>query len=78
MIAYIKKEIGSGHTQDIDIQDDLLGNGIIDSMGMMSLVAFIEKEADLKIPSEDITVENFMTIEHILGYLSKQKKSDLG
>lgn len=59
-------------TEDkINEQDDLLGSGILDSLGMMKLILFIEKEFNIKVPTEDMTIENFMTIEHITNYLAK-------
>ena len=57
--------------QEIGSQDDLLGSGILDSIGMMKLILFIEKEFDIKVPAEDMTIENFMTINHITDYLAK-------
>lgn len=75
--AYIANSISDIPPEEIDVQDDLLGSGIIDSMGMMKLVLFIETELDIKIPDEDMTVENFMTLENITDYLSNRKDVDL-
>jgi len=77
IIAFIKNDITNESLEDIELQDDLLGTGVIDSMGMMKLLAFIEKEASFKIPPEDMTVENFMTLENILGYITKQNNAGL-
>lgn len=73
IIAYINKEIANESLDDIDFQDDLLGNGIVDSMGMMKLLSFIETEGNFNIPPEDMTVENFMTLENIMKYISKRQ-----
>lgn len=48
--------------------DDLLGSGV-DSVGMMSLVLFIEERWQLPVPPEDVTIENFQTVERIESYL---------
>lgn len=68
--TYIKEEISIELIEEIDVHEDLLGSGIVDSMGMMKLIDFIEKESNISIPQEDMTVENFMTIERIIAYLS--------
>lgn len=68
---YIKSEISNDPLQDIGLEDDLLGSGIIDSLGMMKLVLFIEKECDVKIKNEDMTVQNFMTVQNILNFLGE-------
>ena len=54
---------------DIDLEEDLLGNGIVDSLGMMQLVVFLEKEFKVKVAPGDMTVENFNTVSSISEYL---------
>lgn len=49
--------------------DELLLSGILDSLGVMSLVAFIEKERGLNIPAQDLTIENFASVDAISDYL---------
>lgn len=77
IIAYIKNDVTNESLDDIELKDDLLGTGLIDSMGMMKLLAFIEKEANFKIPPEDMTIENFMTLESIMGYIARQNNAGL-
>lgn len=69
--SYIINNLASEPLDKIYDDEDLLGSGIVDSMGMMNLINFIENEADIKIPSEDMTIENFMTIKNIMQYLSR-------
>jgi acyl carrier protein len=71
IIAYLKDEISNASLDDIDINEDLLGSGIVDSLGMMRLVVFLEKEFKKKIGPEDMTVENFKTVQSISDYLSR-------
>jgi acyl carrier protein len=59
-------EIGS-----ITVNDDLLGTGWIDSIGMMSLIAFIENRFEIKIPPQEMTIENFKTVNDISTYLKR-------
>jgi acyl carrier protein len=73
IINYITKELISDQLDgELESSDDLLGSGLIDSLGMMRLVLFVENEYKLKIPPEDMTIENFMTVDHIMSYLEKQ------
>lgn len=71
--AHILSEIASDANLSISDDDDLLGSGIIDSMGIMKLVAFIEKEADVKIPPGEIVIENFMNLNAIDQYLKTKQ-----
>lgn len=73
ILSYIKEQMTSdGQENNISVNDDLLGSGILDSMGMMRLILFIESEFGMKVPPEDMVIENFMTITHINKYLTKQ------
>ena len=70
IVEYIRQNLLTGHagTQLLP-EDDLLGSGLVDSIGMMQLIAFIEEEFNCKIPPEDMIIENFMTVEAIGRYL---------
>ncbi len=73
LIKYIQETLLNNEMDDeLDAQDDLLGGGILDSLGMMKLILFIETKFDIKVPPEDMVIENFMTVGHINDYLSKK------
>ncbi|MEM7103981.1 MAG: acyl carrier protein [Bacteroidota bacterium] len=67
------KLLGGRGNVELAAEDDLLGSGLVDSMGMMNLIAFIENHFELKVPPEDMTIENFMTIDAISSYLEGRK-----
>jgi acyl carrier protein len=73
IIKYILEELHNGEMDEpLDSQDDLLGGGILDSLGMMKLILFIESEFNTKVPPEDMIIENFMTVGHISSYLTRE------
>lgn len=57
---------------DFELQDSdpLLGKGIIDSMGVMEVVVFLEEQFGLEVDDADITEENLGTLEAITQYVS--------
>ena len=67
---YITGELLFG-LDDVELGDDdnLLLSGLLDSLGIMRLVAFLAEEFSTEIPPEDVTIEHFMTISHIARYL---------
>lgn len=74
LISYIQNQLLGGRNEiEISPEDDLLGSGLIDSMGMMSLIAFIEKEFKFKVPPEDMVIEHFITVEAISAYIAQTK-----
>ena len=50
-------------------EEPLLRHGVIDSMGVMELIAFVEDEFGFRVPDVDITEENFGTMDAIARYL---------
>ncbi|MEO1132515.1 MAG: acyl carrier protein, partial [Cyanobacteria bacterium J06639_1] len=69
---YISDELLNGRV-DVEVEDDLLGGGIIDSVAMMWLVTFIEETFQITVPLEDVTIHNFRTIQTIDAYLQRRK-----
>ena len=50
--------------------DELLLSGMIDSLGIMLLVSFIEEKTGYEVPPQDVTIENFSTIRILVNYLN--------
>ena len=50
----------------VDLHDDLLESGILDSAGIAQLIAFLEDEYGVLIGDGDLTAENFGTIAAIV------------
>ena len=47
--------------------------GYFDSMGFIKLITFIEEEFGIKISDEDLTEENFESINAITSYILRKK-----
>lgn len=52
---------------------DLLMSGMVDSLGVTSLIFFIEQEFGVEIPPEDVTIENFQSVLAIEAYLRRRE-----
>ena len=75
--TYIREELLDGRIYaDLTDDDDLLTSELVDSLGMMSLVTFIEDRFDIRVPPEDVTIESFSTISAIVSYLEGRKSKD--
>ena len=72
--TFIATELLRGaHDKPLGDDDPLIESGIIDSMGVMSLLAFLEKEVSIEIPGDDLIPENFASITAIAALLERQK-----
>ena len=73
LMDYVKKELTKGRHADLTASDDLLGTGVMDSLGILQLVAFIEERFGRQIPDEDVVYENFYSVEALTNYLDQGK-----
>ena len=54
---------------DLAYDEDLLMSGMVNSLGVMRLVSYTSEAFGIEIPPEDITMENFVSIEALATYL---------
>ena len=71
LMEFVKKELLRGRKSEVRPEDDLLSAGIIDSLGILQLVAFVEEQFGIKVPDEDVVFENFHSISALTEYLKK-------
>lgn len=71
LMDYVKKELMKGRNANLTVEDDLLSAGIIDSLGVLQLVGFIEERFGYQVPDEDVVYENFYSIQALANYLDK-------
>ncbi|MGD9578854.1 MAG: acyl carrier protein [Syntrophorhabdus sp.] len=65
--SYLKERFAN-YEDSIGSEDSL--EGIVDSLGLFDLVAFLEEEFAISIPNEDFSPDLFSTIEKILLLLN--------
>ncbi|ABQ26533.1 phosphopantetheine-binding protein [Geotalea uraniireducens] len=66
--------VGLGKTS-LEPDEDLLEQGIIDSLGLMKLIAFMEKTFDIKIIDEEIIPENFQCLNSMVKLVEQQMQN---
>lgn len=69
---YISQQLLDGH-EDLNVEENLLTTGMIDSHGIMRLLVYIEETFGLQVPPIDITLENFRTINLITDYINRMQ-----
>jgi len=60
--------------EDQNLADDVsfLTEGIIDSMGAMELVAFVESEFGIKVDMSEVVVKNFDSIRQLADFVRRK------
>jgi acyl carrier protein len=59
----------------IGISDNLIDSGIIDSLGIQKLIAFLEKEFIILILDMEVVPENFQSVEAIESFIKTKKRN---
>ncbi len=54
-------------------REPLLGNGIIDSLGVLDLVSFMETTFAVTVMDEELVPENFQTIERLRQFIENKR-----
>jgi acyl carrier protein len=62
------------YTESADLTEDtsFLAEGIIDSMGSMELVAFVESEFKIKVEMSEVVVKNFDSIRKMVAFVRRK------
>ena len=72
ILNWIKEELFWDGDVDLDIS--LLDQGIIDSLGVLNLVEFLEKEFNIKIGDDEVTPENLGSINLMVKFIEKKNE----
>lgn len=73
LMRYIKEDLLRGRMKDLQAEDDLLSSGVINSLGILQLVSFVEERMGIEIPDEDVIYENFHSVSALAEYLDGQE-----
>ena len=56
---------------DFETNDDLIGEGVLDSLDIVTLITEINTTFDVSIPAEEVIPENFNSAEAIFAMIER-------
>ena len=56
----------------IDDSDSLIERGIVDSTGVLELVAFLGEHYGIKVADEELVADNFASIEKVAAFVKRK------
>jgi acyl carrier protein len=65
--------IESFFVDDFSDEDSFLRNGIIDSLGMLELIAFLEKEFGIKITDAELVPDNLDSLARVCAFVERKR-----
>lgn len=63
-----------GEGNDLKNNTSLFEHGIVDSLGMMELITFIEKTFNIKVQNDEMLPENLDSLNHIEAFLHQKMR----
>lgn len=76
VMDFIRSElVRNDGVEPIGDSSDLLESGIIDSLGIMKLIAFLEQAFEIQILDLDLIPENFETVEAITNMIIRKRST---
>jgi acyl carrier protein len=69
---FILKNLYYAEDNSIADEDSFLETGVVDSMGVMELVAFIQSEFGVEVAQHEIVVENFDSIHKLADFVRRK------
>ena len=70
--AFILEKYPMARKQQLKDSDALLESGILDSMGVLDLVSFVEQEFSIVVSDDELMPENFETIDRIAAFVERK------
>lgn len=72
LIHFVQTEVSLDSSVQIVGSTDLLLTGLVDSLGVLDIVGWIEDNFTIEIDPADITLENFQTADLMAAYIDNR------
>ena len=71
--GFIKQRFPLASSKELTQELSLLDSGIVDSLGILDLVGFIEEQFGIEAGDEDLVPENFDSIEALTRFVKERR-----
>jgi len=72
---FIESKSPAVRQKSLTDHDSLLGNNIIDSLGFLDLLTYVETEFGITVEEDELSTENFESILSITGFIHSKMAS---
>lgn len=70
LARFIDEEVAARRDDPVAADTDLVMSGLVDSLGVVMIVDWIERRLAVKIDPADVVIENFVSVSAMLEYLA--------
>lgn len=75
---FILEKFALARKRGLTNRAQLLDTGILDSLGVLDVVAFIEKEFSVQVSDDELVPENFQTVEALVAFVQSKSSNGSG
>jgi len=72
LTSFIVKNFPLARKRNVGVDDRLLGEGIIDSLGVLDIVGYLENQFQIAVGDDDLSPENFETIGRLAAFVERK------
>ena len=73
---FIVEKFPLARKRGINFQDNLLESGILDSLGILDLVAFVEQNFGIVLTDDELVPEHFQSIDRLTTFIQSKSTSE--
>ena len=74
--AFLLEKFPLARKRGVTFQDNLLESGILDSLGILDLVAFVEQNFGIVLNDDELVPDNFQSIERLGAFVQSKTTSE--
>lgn len=78
LLAFINDEVRLNQSVEVVGDTDLLLTGLVDSVGVIEIVGWIEDEFAIDVDPLDIVIDNFQTVDRMLALVDRLRDARSG
>ncbi|MFP4418829.1 MAG: acyl carrier protein [Chitinispirillaceae bacterium] len=67
--SFIKQTFPRARTAQYTPSEHLVNRGIVDSMGLLSIIMFLEEHFNFMVSDEEVTDAHFASVEKLVAYV---------
>jgi acyl carrier protein len=71
--AFVRRRFPLAVTAKVADEDSLLDSGIVDSLGILDLVAFLEKTFGIRVGDDELDPSNFDSISSVARFVASKR-----
>ncbi len=73
--VFILEQIPKARQLDIKNEDELIETGLLDSLGILDVVTYLEEEFEITVSDEELIPDNFQSIDAMAEYVHGKNKN---